>query len=93
MSADRGPYICQSQSMNIFLDKVNAKVINSVHMYGYSLGLKTGSYYIRTKSALENQNFNLTYDQENKKDSSDLFSESRDLVSKSQSEPCLSCSA
>ena len=90
MSADRGPYICQSQSMNIFLDKVNAKVINSVHMYGYSLGLKTGSYYIRTKSALENQNFNLTYDQEKK---NGIFSESRDLVSKSHSEPCLSCSA
>ena len=57
MSADRSPYVCQSQSFNVFIEKPDPKIINSVHLYGHSLGLKTGSYYIRTKPALNAQNF------------------------------------
>jgi len=56
-AADRGAYICQSQSLNLFVNPPQPKVINSIHLYGWSIGLKTGSYYIRTKSILENQNF------------------------------------
>ena len=61
MSADRGAFICQSQSLNIFIADADPKKINSVHMYGYSLGLKTGSYYIRTKAALNSQNYSLDH--------------------------------
>jgi ribonucleoside-diphosphate reductase alpha subunit len=62
MSADRGIFICQSQSLNIFIEKADPKIINSVHLYGHSLGLKTGSYYIRTKPVLSSQNFSMDYE-------------------------------
>jgi ribonucleoside-diphosphate reductase alpha subunit len=57
LAADRGAYICQSQSLNLFVNPPQPKVIHSILMYGWKVGLKTGSYYIRTKSILENQNF------------------------------------
>ena len=57
MAIDRGPFIDQSQSLNLFVNPPQQKVVHSIHMYGWKNGLKTGSYYIRTKSALENQNF------------------------------------
>ncbi len=57
LAADRGAYICQSQSLNLFVNPPQPKVIHSILMYGWKAGLKTGSYYIRTKSVLENQNF------------------------------------
>jgi ribonucleoside-diphosphate reductase subunit M1 len=61
MAADRGAYIDQSQSLNIFISSADPKIINSVHLYGYNLGLKTGSYYIRTKPILSTQNFSMDY--------------------------------
>lgn len=57
LSIDRGPYIDQSQSLNLFVNPPQPKVIHSIHMYGWKNGLKTGSYYIRTKSVLETQNY------------------------------------
>ena len=94
MSADRSPYICQSQSFNVFIEKADPKIINSVHLYGHSLGLKTGSYYIRTKPALNTQNFSMDYlketkyNLERKKNKNQADSkEPYDLY-----EPCLSCS-
>jgi ribonucleoside-diphosphate reductase alpha chain len=65
MSIDRGPYVCQSQSLNLFVDKADADIIHSIHFYGWSAGLKTGSYYIRTKPILSSQNF--TIEPESKK--------------------------
>jgi len=66
MSADRSPYICQSQSFNVFIEKADPKIINSVHLYGHSLGLKTGSYYIRTKPVLSAQNYSMEHKVEKK---------------------------
>ena len=60
MSAARGPFVCQSQSMNIYLAKPNAASLSSMHMYGWSKGLKTGSYYIRGKSAKQAQKITLS---------------------------------
>ncbi|MDO7847654.1 ribonucleoside-diphosphate reductase subunit alpha [Hymenobacter sp. M29] len=51
MAADRGAYICQSQSMNLFIDKPTLGKLSSMHFYGWKLGLKTGQYYLRTKPA------------------------------------------
>ncbi|MEM7572353.1 MAG: ribonucleoside-diphosphate reductase subunit alpha [Bacteroidota bacterium] len=51
MSADRGAYICQSQSMNLFVKDVNYKKLSSMHFYAWSKGLKTGMYYLRTQAA------------------------------------------
>ena len=53
MSADRGKFICQSQSMNLFIENVNAAKLTSAHFYSWELGLKTGMYYLRTKAAVD----------------------------------------
>lgn len=52
-AADRGAYICQSQSLNIFMEKVNFGKLTSMHFYGWEKGLKTGMYYLRTKAATD----------------------------------------
>ncbi len=51
MSADRGAYIDQSQSLNIFMENANFAKLTSMHFYGWKAGLKTGMYYLRTKAA------------------------------------------
>ncbi len=53
MAADRGAYICQSQSMNLFVENVNAAKLTSMHFYAWEKGLKTGMYYLRTKAAAD----------------------------------------
>jgi ribonucleoside-diphosphate reductase alpha subunit len=53
MAAARGPFVCQSQSMNLWFAKPTFGAINSALFYSWERGLKTGSYYIRTKPALE----------------------------------------
>ena len=53
MSADRGAFICQSQSLNLFIDNCNAAKLTSAHFYSWRKGLKTGMYYLRTKAATE----------------------------------------
>ena len=50
-AADRGAYICQSQSMNLFIASPNAGSVNSMHFYTWQKGLKTGMYYLRSKPA------------------------------------------
>jgi ribonucleoside-diphosphate reductase alpha chain len=53
MSADRGAFICQSQSLNIHLANSNPGKLTSMHFYGWKKGLKTGMYYLRTNSAAD----------------------------------------
>jgi ribonucleoside-diphosphate reductase alpha chain len=53
MAADRGAFICQSQSLNIFMENANFAKLTSMHFYGWKKGLKTGMYYLRTKAATE----------------------------------------
>lgn len=53
MSADRGAYICQSQSLNIHLQEPNFGKMTSMHFYAWEKGLKTGMYYLRTKAAAD----------------------------------------
>ena len=50
MSADRGAYIDQSQSLNIFMENPTLAKLSSMHMYGWKKGLKTGMYYLRTRA-------------------------------------------
>jgi ribonucleoside-diphosphate reductase alpha chain len=59
MSATRGKYICQSQSLNLFLDTPNFNKLNSMHFYAWSKGLKTGIYYLRTKPVAQAQQFTI----------------------------------
>jgi ribonucleoside-diphosphate reductase alpha chain len=51
MAADRGAYICQSQSLNLFVQSPNFAKLTSMHFYAWEKGLKTGMYYLRTKAA------------------------------------------
>ena len=53
MAADRGAFIDQSQSLNIFMENANFKKMSSMHFYGWKSGLKTGMYYLRTKAAAD----------------------------------------
>ena len=59
LAADRGRYICQSQSMNLFLASPTVNQLTSMLFYGWERGLKTGQYYLRTKPASKAQQFTL----------------------------------
>jgi ribonucleoside-diphosphate reductase alpha chain len=59
MAADRGAFIDQSQSLNIFMENANFAKLTSMHFYGWKAGLKTGMYYLRTKSATDAIKFTL----------------------------------
>ena len=58
-AADRGAYVCQSQSMNIFVDDPNFNKLNTIHFYTWTKGLKSGMYYLRTKPKANTQQFTI----------------------------------
>src|SRR5262249_38090978 len=53
MAADRGAFIDQSQSLNLFIQDANFAKLTSMHFYAWKKGLKTGMYYLRTKAAAD----------------------------------------
>ncbi len=59
MSRDRGAFICQSQSLNLWIDDPNYKVLTSMHFYAWEQGLKTGIYYLRRKPRHQPQQFTI----------------------------------
>lgn len=59
LAADRGPYICQTQSMNLFFEEPTQSTLTSALLYGWKRGLKTGSYYIRTRPKIQAQQFTI----------------------------------
>ncbi len=59
MAADRGIYVCQSQSMNLFVETPDFKRLSSMHFYAWQKGLKTGMYYLRTKPKASAQQFTI----------------------------------
>lgn len=60
MSADRGAFICQSQSLNLFVENPNYGKLSSMHFYGWQRGLKTGMYYLRSKAAVDPIKFTIS---------------------------------
>jgi ribonucleoside-diphosphate reductase alpha chain len=60
MSADRGAYICQSQSLNVFMEAPTFAKLSSMHFYAWQKGLKTGMYYLRSKAATDPIKFTLS---------------------------------
>jgi ribonucleoside-diphosphate reductase alpha chain len=64
MAADRGAYIDQSQSLNLFIENPNFAKLSSMHFYGWKKGLKTGMYYLRTKAARDAIKFTVTKKEE-----------------------------
>tara|TARA_Y100000389_G_scaffold205122_1_gene263543 strand:+ start:24240 stop:26606 length:2367 start_codon:yes stop_codon:yes gene_type:complete len=77
---DRGAFICQSQSMNLFVDDPTFTKLNTMHFYIWSSGLKTGMYYLRTKPKASTQQFTI----DPKKSKSNFQDETNE---------CTSCSA
>lgn len=59
MSADRGIYVCQTQSLNIFMEEPDFQKLSSMHFYSWASGLKTGSYYLRTRPRAKTQQFTI----------------------------------
>ena len=64
MAADRGAFIDQSQSLNVFFDKPSIGKLSALHFHAWKLGLKTGMYYLRTKPAAQAIKFTVKKDQE-----------------------------
>jgi ribonucleotide reductase alpha subunit len=57
LARDRAPFVCQSQSLNLFIAEPSASKVSSMHFYAWKAGLKTGCYYLRTKAAARAQQF------------------------------------
>jgi ribonucleoside-diphosphate reductase alpha chain len=83
MSAERGKYICQTQSLNIFIEEPDFQKLSSMHFYGHSKGLKTGSYYLRTKPKAKTQQF--TIDPE--------FAKKKMKCAENNGDSCMLCSS
>ena len=82
MAHTRSKYICQSQSMNLWMENPTYDKITAMHFYGWSKGLKTGIYYLRTKAKAAAQQFTI--------DPSEI--EKYKNISKNDDEECLMCS-
>ena len=65
MAIDRGKYICQSQSMNLFLENPTISKLTSMHFYSWDKGLKTGIYYLRSRPSSKAIQFTISPDCEN----------------------------
>ena len=85
MSADRGAYICQSQSLNIFMRDVNFGKLTSMHFYAWEKGLKTGMYYLRTEAAADAKKF--TVQKQAEVSLEPILSQAAELVSTSEPNP------
>jgi ribonucleotide reductase alpha subunit len=84
MAADRGAFICQSQSLNLWLEDPNYNTLTSMHFYSWSKGLKTGIYYLRRRGRYQAQQF--TIEPEKKDISGNIYEEQEDEI-------CEMCSA
>ena len=67
MAADRGAFICQSQSMNLWMEDPNYAALTSMHFYAWTKGLKTGIYYLRRKARHQPQQFTIEPDAKKEK--------------------------
>lgn len=72
MSADRGPFICQSQSLNLWMEDPVYNKLTSMHFYAWEKGLKTGIYYLRRKAKHQAQQFTIEPEVKEKTDEHDI---------------------
>ena len=75
MSADRGAFICQSQSLNLWVEDPTYNTLTSMHFYSWKQGLKTGIYYLRRKAKHQAQQFTIEPEQNHVKDDKDEICE------------------
>ena len=97
MSRQRGYFIDQSQSLNLFMNDPDYSKLTSMHFYAWKSGLKTGMYYLRTKSAVNAIQFSLSNDKQEKPAASEEGEmspeEFREMLTQSKDNPddCLMC--
>lgn len=102
MAADRGAYICQSQSLNLFVDSPTTSKLTSMHFYAWKKGLKTGMYYLRSQAATQAVQFTVEKqasnditpvapNQENTQTSSDVEATQADGPVCTMQDGCISC--
>ena len=65
MAADRGAFICQSQSTNLWMKEPTYNKLTAMHFFAWKKGLKTGIYYLRTKAKAAPQQFTIEPDKNN----------------------------
>jgi ribonucleoside-diphosphate reductase alpha chain len=104
MAADRGAYICQSQSLNLFVADPNYAKLTSMHFHAWKRGLKTGCYYLRTKAPVSAQKFTVepvvligtkteTSDEKKRRDRKELLDKLATEYEEEESKGCASCSS
>ena len=86
MSRDRGAYICQSQSLNLWIEDPDSKILTSMHFYSWKAGLKTGIYYLRRKAKHQAQQFTIEPNRKADKEKADKDDDEDDK------KECLMCS-
>lgn len=86
MAADRGAYICQSQSLNVFMENVTNAKLTSMHFHAWHSGLKTGMYYLRTKAASDAIKF--TVDKKYKSNPAEAVAEVAAMSPEEQAAAC-----
>lgn len=95
MAVDRQPFIDQSQSMNLFMDDFSLTTFNKAQMHAWTKGLKTGSYYIRTRPAVMPQKFTIDPDSQKKMELRSILLENErsQTINTEEEETCLLCSS
>jgi ribonucleoside-diphosphate reductase alpha chain len=88
-AADRAPFVDQTQSMNIFIDQPSYAKLSSMHLYGWKKGLKTGSYYIRSKPSRDAVKFTIL--KEKKVEGKKYVKDGKEYVC--NDEVCVACSS
>jgi ribonucleoside-diphosphate reductase alpha chain len=89
MSAERGQYICQSQSLNLWMKEPTYQKLSAMHFYGWGRGLKTGIYYLRRQSVVQGQQFTI----EPTSTVANLNNNNNSTTQKECTETCEVCSA
>jgi ribonucleotide reductase alpha subunit len=87
MSRDRGAFICQSQSLNLWIEDPDSKILTNMHFYSWKAGLKTGIYYLRRKARHQAQQFTIEPNRKGDKEKSDTNEEEEE-----EKKDCLMCS-
>ena len=103
LAADRAPFVCQTQSMNLFVKNPTYKTLNAMHFYSWKKGLKTGIYYLRSQAKTSAQKFsvdlktNTTKQGTDNKDNKDIdiaTTNTNEIQIEAKEEPeCLMCSS
>jgi ribonucleotide reductase alpha subunit len=87
MSRDRGAFICQSQSLNLWIEDPDSKILTNMHFYSWKAGLKTGIYYLRRKARHQAQQFTIEPNRKGDKEKSETNEEEEE-----EKKDCLMCS-